>query len=308
MKIFINKINENWIVDKLKQEFVEEYPKITTKNILKANIVWIMSPWTWNNFYNFIIKKKKVICTIHHIDESKFDKNKFLKLDSYVDYYHVISKKTLIELEKYTNKKIFYNPWWINNKFLFHIENKSKLREEFGIDSNKFLVGSFQRDTEGSDLISPKLIKGPDIFVDYILKLSKEVDNLEVVLTGKRRQFVISQLKKNNIPFHFFEMVSTNEMNKLYNLLNLYIVTSRVEGGPQAIFECAITKTPIISSDVGIANEVLHSKSIFRVEPSFEEINNAQPDVDYAYNKVQKYLISSNLLRFKKIFEEIDEN
>ena len=26
------------------------------------------------------------------------------------------------------------------------------------------LIGSFQRDTEGHDMISPKLVKGPDIF------------------------------------------------------------------------------------------------------------------------------------------------
>ena len=42
-------------------------------------------------------------------------------------------------------------------------------------------------------------------------------------------------------------------VNKLYNILDLYLVTSRIEGGPQAILECALTKTPILSTDVGVA-------------------------------------------------------
>ena len=52
-------------------------------------------------------------------------------------------------------------------------------------------------------------------------------------------------------------MVSFKELNELYNLLNLYVVSSRYEGGPQAIMECALIKTPIISTDVGIASEIL---------------------------------------------------
>ena len=42
-------------------------------------------------------------------------------------------------------------------------------------------------------------------------------------------------------------MASITKMNKLYNILDLYIVSSRFEGGPQSIMECAVTKTPIIS-------------------------------------------------------------
>ena len=36
----------------------------------------------------------------------------------------------------------------------------------------------------------------------------------------------------------------------------MYIVSSRLEGGPQAILESALTKTPIISTDVGIASSI----------------------------------------------------
>ena len=61
---------------------------------------------------------------------------------------------------------------------------------------DSFLIGSFQRDTEGSDLISPKLSKGPDRFVEIVGDLKQLHPKIEVILTGKRRQFIINSLKK----------------------------------------------------------------------------------------------------------------
>ena len=91
----------------------------------------------------------------------------------------------------------------------------------------------------------------------------KDNKNLKVVLAGKRRGYLIDRLTNANVPFKYFEMVDSNKLNKLYNILDLYIVSSRIEGGPQAILECSITKTPIISTDVGVASEILHKTSLY---------------------------------------------
>ena len=95
-----------------------------------------------------------------------------------------------------------------------------------------FYIGSFQRDTEGSDLVSPKLSKGPDIFLEVIKHYKQKNKYIEVVLTGKRRNYIIQKLEENNIKFSYFEMVDFKTLNELYNCLNLYVVSSRVEGGP----------------------------------------------------------------------------
>ena len=92
------------------------------------------------------------------------------------------------------------------------------------------------RDTEGHDLISPKLSKGPDQFVQVVKYLNSIKNNLQVILTGKRRDYIMNQLDIENIPYKYFEMISFEKINKLYNLLDLYIVSSRYEGGPQSIF------------------------------------------------------------------------
>ena len=99
-------------------------------------------------------------------------------------------------------------------------------------------------------------------------------------------------------------MVSFQELNELYNLLNLYIVSSRFEGGPQAIMECALSKTPIISTDVGIASEILSNSSIY----SMDNFKEARPDPEVAYRNVQKYVMPKGFDQFNRMFEDINEN
>ena len=65
-------------------------------------------------------------------------------------------------------------------------------------------------------------------------------------------------------------------------LADLYLVTSRYEGGPQSIVECGLTKTPIISTDVGLAYEILNPKSYTK---NIENILDCEYDIDWAYQK-----------------------
>jgi glycosyltransferase involved in cell wall biosynthesis len=303
MKIYLNSPKENWIVDRFVHEWTINNSFITCKNIKKSDIVWIISPWTWKKLSKSQIKKKKVLVTIHHIDENKFNMEDFESLDQYVNFYHVISKITQAKLQKITNKKIFYSPFWINENNWFEIKNKTKLKEKFDINNEEFLIGSFQRDTE-IDGKSPKLEKGPDNLLKIILDYKLIGKDIKVILCGTRRDYIINELNQNNIKFSYFEMISTKELNELYNILDLYVVSSRVEGGPAAIMEAALAKTPLISTDVGLASEILHSKSIFNMENHISAV----PNVDYAYQKAIQYNIPKGFEFYLEMFGEIYES
>ena len=123
-------------------------------------------------------------------------------------------------------------------------------------------------------------------------------------MTGTRRQYVINKLNEAKIPFYYVEMADIRLVNKLYNILDLYLVTSRVEGGPQAILECAVTKTPILSTDVGVASEILDQKSIFKPE----QFENASINVNYAFKNSQDYTIPTGMIKFRRMFEDIYES
>tara|TARA_B100000131_G_scaffold275339_1_gene277882 strand:+ start:1222 stop:2145 length:924 start_codon:yes stop_codon:yes gene_type:complete len=307
MKIHLNSAKENWVVDRFREEWYKYNSSISTKIIRNSDIVWIISPWTWKKINKKILSKKKVICSIYHLDEDKFDEkqlDEFNLRDEYVDFYHVISENTKKQIKKLTNKPIVSIPFWVNQEIWKDINEKDILREKYKLDLDSYLIGSFQRDTEGKDLISPKLSKGPDQFIKIIKEYKEKNKKIGVILAGKRRNFIIENLERLDIPFNYFEMVDFKELNELYNCLDLYIVSSRYEGGPQAVMECAITRTPIISTDVGVASEILHPNSIF----SMNSFMNAKPNTDYAYEKVQKYLIPNGFENFRKIINQVYEN
>ena len=53
------------------------------------------------------------------------------------------------KLEKITQKKVIYIPFWIDSKKWFIKENKLELRKKYNIEPDSFVIGSFQRDSEG---------------------------------------------------------------------------------------------------------------------------------------------------------------
>ena len=303
LKLFINKANEKWIIDRLRNEWIKNNNPIT-RFYTSANMLWIIAPWKWDNKKLEKNSSRKVVCSVYHIDEEKFNKSeveKFNFRDQFVDAYHVISKNTHDQVRKYTDKKIYSIPFWINSEIWYPIQNKDQLRKKYNIPIDSYLIGSFQRDTEGSDLKSPKLSKGPDRFIEIVKTLKEKNEKLHILLSGKRRQYVISKLLENDINFTYFEMVTNSKLNELYNCLDLYIVTSRVEGGPQAVFESALTKTPIISTNVGVAPEILSPNSLFDMN-NFEA---AKPDVEYAFGKLNEFIIPNGFKSFNKMFNEV---
>ena len=307
MNVYINNAKENWVVDRFVDEWNIYNNKQSSNYRFGEKIIWLIAPWTWKKIPKKYLLRNKVICTIHHIDEDKFDKNEeenFFERDKIVDHYHVISKKTEEQISRLTSKPITTIPFWVNQNIWYEITDKEIIREKYGFDKDTYLVGSFQRDTEGKDLISPKLSKGPDRFIEIVKNLKKDFDNFKVVLTGTRRHYIINKLKEEGIEYSYFEMNSFKNINELYNILNLYIVSSRYEGGPQSILECSLTKTPIISTDVGIASQILSSESIFNMSNYLS----AKPNQEEAYLNVQKYMIPEGFKDFNNLIREVNEN
>ena len=302
MKIFVTSPNENWVLDRFKKEWIDHTRQYFTNNINEADALWFLDGYSWQAIPQQFLAGKKVIATVHHVVPEKFSASDFLVRDQIIDYYHVPCEKTKKQIEEYTDKPILVLPFWVNDKIWIDMQKSSKqLRKKYNLPQEKYLVGSFQRDTEGHDLKSPKLEKGPDLLCDFIEKNDWPSRDVEVVLSGWRRQYVISRLEAAKIKYHFYEMCDFKTLNELYNCLDLYVVSSRYEGGPQAIMECAITKTPIISTNVGLASRILAPESI----ASDNNLTFATPNTEHAYNNVIKYIMKDHIIKFRKLFERI---
>ena len=86
MKIYVSKINESWIVDRFRDEWIKNNSQINTPFAFNADIIWLIAPWVWRNVSKKNLAAKKVVCTIHHLESNDFKGDKreeFLERKSY---------------------------------------------------------------------------------------------------------------------------------------------------------------------------------------------------------------------------------
>jgi glycosyltransferase involved in cell wall biosynthesis len=136
-------------------------------------------------------------------------------------------------------------------------EQRRAARERFHIPAEAIVVGSFQKDGEGwGDGDVPKLIKGPDIFLAAIEKMKRD-HKIFVMVTGPARGYVKQGLARMGVPFAHHYAADRDDLARVYHALDLYLVTSREEGGPMGLMESMASHVPVVSTRVGMAPDLI---------------------------------------------------
>jgi glycosyltransferase involved in cell wall biosynthesis len=199
---------------------------------------------------------------------------------------------------------------------------------DFELVKDKFLFGSFQRDTLGADLKTPKWQKNPELLIE-ILSLLPKKNRWLLILTGPRRHYIINECEKRGIPYYYYgrkpapgvddigiNTLDHERMALFYNLIDCYLVTSKSEGGPKAILEASFCNTLIFSTDVGLAPDILDSRCIYntidRVTSSLLHAMRSN-NQDYINNLITSNFNNANSIcsyeimkkRWKQIYESI---
>jgi glycosyltransferase involved in cell wall biosynthesis len=152
----------------------------------------------------------------------------------------------------------------------------AELRATWGIPADRYLIGNFFRDTEGGAMSRPKLQKGPDVFLEIVRQLEKRGVPVHILLAGPRRGWLCDRLAELKASVTFvgqqtrageddlaLNTLPRAKLNQLYNLLDLCLIPSRWEGGPHAILEATAAGKRVLSTRVGIAEDVLEPASLF---------------------------------------------
>lgn len=130
-------------------------------------------------------------------------------------------------------------------------------RTRFGIPDGALCIGSFQKDGVGwGDGMEPKFIKGPDLFADSVIDLARD-QPVFVLLTGPARGYIKERLSQAGIPFAHEYVKDYGDLRHAYHALDLYLITSREEGGPMALMESMASHVPVISTPVGMAPDLI---------------------------------------------------
>jgi len=190
-----------------------------------------------------LLTGKKIISHLTHDPMVAFQLPGFDAISKRVNVWVVRSQRAKRLMEE-RGLNVCLIPYPIDTDVFYPISKTDvqirKLVADWSIPSDHYLIGSFQRDTEGSDLQSPKLIKGPDIFADIVTSIWKDFPAVHVVLAGPRRFWLRQRLAIAGVSFSYIgqdvagddvrqNTLSHETMNLLYNLIDLYIVSSRMQ-------------------------------------------------------------------------------
>ncbi len=273
----VNYVSEraNWAIKNIGQNLKRELDIIAPNKIAISTdpsrcinkLIHFGSQYMWLNWESNISSNNIFITTFFHGkptdgEEMKIHIDKFLKSTSKLD--KVITASSLIEKRLLDwgidSKKLIKIPIGVNTN-IFNYANKSKkkeIRKLLNIPQESIVIGSFQKDGVGwGNGLEPKLIKGPDIFISTLKKLVKRGLPIFALITGPARGYVIQNLEKNNIPYYHSFVTQVEELVPLYKALDLYLITSREEGGPMGLLESTSCGIPVISTNVGMAKDVI---------------------------------------------------
>lgn len=238
------------------------------------------------------------ILTWFHIDKNDKRIKYIPQLNSRVKIVHTPSHITKTELIKYglDPAKIQVIPLGVDLKLFYAVNKKKKLgiRRILGIPDDKYIIGSFQKDGIGwKNGNRPKLEKGPDTFVKAVKALAEKQD-VFVLLTGPARGYVIQKLKQYQIPYKYIYLRRYHDIVRYYQALDLYLITSRAEGGPKALLEAMACGIPLVSTNVGMAPDII-----------LDGQNGFLTNVDHIEQIVKK---SEILIKNKKLSEKFVRN
>lgn len=203
----------------------------------------------------------KIVVTWFHVSPRDERVSRVQDLIPMVDLWHTSCQITKIELVKLgiPRNRLVVVPLGVDLKHFnpSSEEQKRRIRCELGIPEDNFVIGSFQKDGQGWGRgLEPKQIKGPDVFCDVLEKIA-EKKKIFVLLTGPARGYVKNRLRLAGIPYKHDYVTHPNELGRYYKALDLYLIASRVEGGPKSLLESMASGVPLVSTHVGMVPDIL---------------------------------------------------
>ncbi len=197
----------------------------------------------------------------------------------------------------YSDKEIDVIPNFVNVDSFYPIYDKS-LRKDYNIKSDDVVILSLSRLTKR---------KGHFTSIKAIKNLIKKYSNVKYLIAGTGDDIYEKKLKiyvKNHnldSSIYFLGYVSENIKNKIYNLCDIYTMTSlpldiygSSEGFGITFLEANACGKPVIGTDVGgISDAIKNGYNGYLIKPN---------------NSFELEKILTNIIRNKKLYKSLSEN
>ena len=132
-------------------------------------------------------------------------------------------------------------------------KERLKARRRFGIEDHEFVVGfSAKRSSDSGNR------KGINV-LEALMEMSVEKnEKITWFVRGPGWQSLVDRLRARNAKIIYVPFLAMEkEVAESYRVLDAFVVTSRIEGGPYPLIEAMSSGVPVVSTPVGIALEVV---------------------------------------------------
>jgi glycosyltransferase involved in cell wall biosynthesis len=130
---------------------------------------------------------------------------------------------------------------------------RTAMRRKWGISTNVIVVGFFGKNSSNDDDR-----KGIDVFTEAILHLKQSLPELTLLIVGPGWKELVTHLNSSGVKCIWLPYVESLEtLAEMYNAIDFYWVTARIEGGPATLLEAMSSEVCCLTTPVGMARAIV---------------------------------------------------
>ncbi|MEP6740883.1 MAG: glycosyltransferase family 4 protein [bacterium] len=132
-------------------------------------------------------------------------------------------------------------------------EGREAVRQKLGLNKETTLVGFFGKNSSNNDGR-----KGIDVFTEAARELNNRIKLLAILIIGPGWQELTNSLAASGVKCIWIPFIQElKDLAGMYQALDFYWVTARIEGGPVTLLEAMSTEVCCLTTAVGIAREIV---------------------------------------------------
>jgi len=244
-KQIITRFNEKYDFYFLPTSVLYRRPDLVRDIVAAADVIHCMSDYDGIELFQHFDRRElpPIVTWIHHVTEWNPNQRLALEMSAALT---VCTEGWKEFIEKQLAKPIPLTvvPHGVDTGFF---RRQCVRPERFGIPPARFVVGFVAK--KGSDLDYGR--KGTDTLLDVVRKAASLVPNFHLVMGGPGWEKDVAELKALGISVSETGFIRKTDLPALYSALDVYLVTSRVEGGPCTVLEAMACETAVVSTRVG---------------------------------------------------------
>lgn len=230
---------------------------------LPVDIVHFLTPHVATRLFPFFANTSACIATIHHVEDEKSTEpaNYVDAVTTGCEYWRDHHCKYVCDPQKVVMVR-----YGLDTSKFCPAKNeriRKSLRRKYGIKPDSFVVGfSAKRTSDSSNR------KGINVLETLMETSAQRMDGITWIVRGPGWQSLVERLRKSGVDISYLPFLAEEtQVAESYRVMDAFVVTARIEGGPYPLIEAMSSGVPVVSTPVGLALEVIMNGETGRIIP-----------------------------------------